>query len=179
MTWSATTGQILALREHLVAAKVTCVVIETTSDYWKPFHYLLDDALDVALVNARACAICLAARPTWPSAGEQVDLGAQSLGAAPGCQTGSGKTAARKSNRIPLDTTTRSRSGNRSTRPTPNESGVASKCAVRQQSRSFLAVVDFAGEFGASGGRDQGQFTEYRCRTGHCDDAQRHPVGSC
>ena len=43
-TWGATTGQILALREHLVAAKVTCVVIESTSDYWKPFYYLLDDA---------------------------------------------------------------------------------------------------------------------------------------
>ncbi len=51
-TWGATTGQILALREHLVAAKVTCVVIESTSDYWKPFYYLLDDALEVMLVNA-------------------------------------------------------------------------------------------------------------------------------
>jgi hypothetical protein len=54
MTWGATTGQILALREHLVATKVTCVVIESTSDYWKTFYYLLDDALDVVLVNARA-----------------------------------------------------------------------------------------------------------------------------
>ena len=35
-TWGATTSQILALREHLIAAKVTCVVIESTSDYWKP-----------------------------------------------------------------------------------------------------------------------------------------------
>jgi hypothetical protein len=35
--------QILMLREHLVAAKVTCVVIESTSDDWKPFCYLLDD----------------------------------------------------------------------------------------------------------------------------------------
>jgi transposase len=51
-TWGATTGQILALREHLVAANVTCVVIESTSDYWKPFYYLLDDELDVVLVNA-------------------------------------------------------------------------------------------------------------------------------
>jgi transposase len=53
-TWGATTAQILALREHLVAAKVTCVVIESTSDYWKPFYYLLDDALEVMLVNAAA-----------------------------------------------------------------------------------------------------------------------------
>ena len=53
-TWGATTSQILALRDHLVSAKVTCVVIESTSDYWKPFYYLLDDALEVILVNAKA-----------------------------------------------------------------------------------------------------------------------------
>jgi hypothetical protein len=29
-------------------------VIESTSDYWKPFYYLLDDELDVILVNAKA-----------------------------------------------------------------------------------------------------------------------------
>jgi hypothetical protein len=31
-TWGATTSQILALREYLLAEKVTCVVIESTSD---------------------------------------------------------------------------------------------------------------------------------------------------
>jgi len=46
------TNQILALREHLLAEKVTCVVMEATSDYWKPFFYLLEDALPVMLVNA-------------------------------------------------------------------------------------------------------------------------------
>ena len=51
-TWGATTSQVLALREHLIAQKVTCVVIESTSDYWKPFYYLLDDELDMMLVNA-------------------------------------------------------------------------------------------------------------------------------
>ena len=62
-TWGATTAQILALPEHLVAAEVTCVVIESTSDYWKPFYYLLDDALNVVLVNAAQCATFPAARP--------------------------------------------------------------------------------------------------------------------
>ena len=33
----------LALREHLVAEKVTCVVMESTGDYWKPFYYLLEE----------------------------------------------------------------------------------------------------------------------------------------
>ena len=32
-TWGAMSNQILALRDHLLDAKVTCVVIEATSDY--------------------------------------------------------------------------------------------------------------------------------------------------
>lgn len=55
-TWSAMTNQVLALREHLLDAQVTCVVMEATSDYWKPFYYLLEDlpGVEVMLVNARA-----------------------------------------------------------------------------------------------------------------------------
>jgi len=53
-TWGATTNQILALRDHLVAAEVTLVVIEATSDYWKPFYYLSEDGpFELMLVNAR------------------------------------------------------------------------------------------------------------------------------
>ena len=53
-TWGATTSQILALRDHLVAAEVTLVVIEATSDYWKPFYYLSEDGpFELMLVNAR------------------------------------------------------------------------------------------------------------------------------
>lgn len=54
-TWSAMTSQILALREHLVAEQVTCVVMEATGDYWKPFYYLLEElpGVEVMLVNAR------------------------------------------------------------------------------------------------------------------------------
>ncbi len=47
------TSSILALREHLIAERVTCVVIESTAAYWKPFYFLLDGALNVMLVNAR------------------------------------------------------------------------------------------------------------------------------
>ncbi len=32
-TWSSMTSQILALREHLASERVTCVVMEATSDY--------------------------------------------------------------------------------------------------------------------------------------------------
>jgi len=32
------TNQVLALREHLVAEQVSCVVMEATGDYWKPFY---------------------------------------------------------------------------------------------------------------------------------------------
>jgi transposase len=53
-TWSSMTAQILALRDHLVAEGVTCVVMEATGDYWKPFYYLLEDAgFELMLVNAR------------------------------------------------------------------------------------------------------------------------------
>ena len=54
-TWSSMTSRILALREHLAAEQVTCVVMEATGDYWKPFYYLLEDLprVEVVLVNAR------------------------------------------------------------------------------------------------------------------------------
>jgi transposase len=54
-TWSSMTGQILALRDHLFAEQVTCVVMEATGDYWKPFYYLLEGlpGVEVMLVNAR------------------------------------------------------------------------------------------------------------------------------
>jgi transposase len=53
-TWGSMTNQILALRDHLVDQRVTCAVMEATSDYWKPFYYLLEDAgFEVMLVNAR------------------------------------------------------------------------------------------------------------------------------
>ncbi len=49
------TGQILALREHLIEQQVTLVVVmEATGDYWKPFYYLLEDGpFELVLVNAR------------------------------------------------------------------------------------------------------------------------------
>jgi transposase len=54
-TWSSMTSRILALRDHLAAEQVTCVVMEATGDYWKPFYYLLEDlpGVEVVLVNAR------------------------------------------------------------------------------------------------------------------------------
>ena len=53
-TWEAVTNRILVLRDHLIAEEVTLVVMEATSDYWKPFYYLLEDApFEVMLVNAR------------------------------------------------------------------------------------------------------------------------------
>ena len=53
-TWGSMTNQVLALREHLIAERVTCAVMEATGDYWKQFYYLLEDAgFEVMLVNAR------------------------------------------------------------------------------------------------------------------------------
>jgi transposase len=53
-TWGSTTAEILALGEHLLAQQVSCVVIESTSDYWKPFYCLLEGQLPVMLVNTKA-----------------------------------------------------------------------------------------------------------------------------
>jgi transposase len=53
-TWASTTNAILGLREHLIAERVSLVVMEATGYYWKPFYYLLEDAgFEVMLVNAR------------------------------------------------------------------------------------------------------------------------------
>ena len=51
---SSTTNAIIELGGALVAAGVERVVVESTSDYWRPFVYLLQAAgLNVWLVNAR------------------------------------------------------------------------------------------------------------------------------
>jgi transposase len=52
-TWSSMTADILALRDHLIAERVTCVAMEATGDYWKPFYYVLEDGpFQLMLVNA-------------------------------------------------------------------------------------------------------------------------------
>ena len=50
----ATTASILELRDFLEREHVTVVAMEATSDYWKPFFYLLEETLPVVLVNAKA-----------------------------------------------------------------------------------------------------------------------------
>jgi transposase len=52
-TFGATTAQILALVDYLLDQRVTTVVMEATSDYWKPFYYVMEDQLPVMLVNAK------------------------------------------------------------------------------------------------------------------------------
>ena len=51
-TFGSTTNALLALRDWLIGERVSLVVMEATSDYWKPVFYLLEDALNVELVNA-------------------------------------------------------------------------------------------------------------------------------
>lgn len=49
----STTPAILQLREDLLAAGVTCVVMESTGQYWKPFYYALEGAgFELVLGNA-------------------------------------------------------------------------------------------------------------------------------
>jgi transposase len=50
----STTNAIIALAEQLLGEGIERVVVESTSDYWRPFLYLLEaHGLLVWLVNAR------------------------------------------------------------------------------------------------------------------------------
>lgn len=52
--WGSMTGQILGLRDYLLSERVTCVAMEATGEYWKPYYYVLEDAgFDLVLANAR------------------------------------------------------------------------------------------------------------------------------
>jgi transposase len=52
-TFSTMTNLLLAMRDWLVAERVTLVVMEATGDYWRSPYYLLEDALNVVLINAK------------------------------------------------------------------------------------------------------------------------------
>ena len=72
---SARTAAITVLGEELIELGVKKVTVESTSDYWRIWYYLLEAAgLDVQLVNARDVRTSLGVRkPTswmqsgWPS----------------------------------------------------------------------------------------------------------------
>ena len=51
-TYPTTTRHLLMLRDWLVEQKVTLVAMESTSTYWKPVFYLLEDDLTCWLLNA-------------------------------------------------------------------------------------------------------------------------------
>ncbi len=54
LTYSTMTGSLLTLADRLAELRVTRVVMESTSDYWKPPFYVLEAAgFDTWLVNAR------------------------------------------------------------------------------------------------------------------------------
>ena len=52
-TFATTTRSLLELQDWLVCQGVTLCVMEATSTYWKPPFYLLEDAIECWVVNAR------------------------------------------------------------------------------------------------------------------------------
>jgi len=52
-TYATTTGSLLELRDWLICRGVSLCVMEATSSYWKPPFYLLEDAVECWVVNAR------------------------------------------------------------------------------------------------------------------------------
>lgn len=79
-TWASMTARILELRQHLLNEHVSLVVMEATSDYWRPLYYLLeDDGLDVILVNAREARNVPGRKTDVSDAAWLADLGAHGL----------------------------------------------------------------------------------------------------
>jgi transposase len=52
-TFTTMTPALLELRDWLICQSVTLCVMEATSVYWKPPFYLLEDAVECWVVNAR------------------------------------------------------------------------------------------------------------------------------
>src|SRR6476661_9462666 len=78
-TWGSMTNQILALRDHLAAQQVTVVIMESTSDYWRPFYYVLEADFEVLLVNAREVKNMPGRKSDVSDAAWLADLGAHGL----------------------------------------------------------------------------------------------------
>jgi transposase len=78
-TWGAMTNQILALRDHLIDQRVEVVLIESTGTYWKPFYYLLEDAVHVQLVNAHESKTVPGRKTDASDAAWLAELGAHGL----------------------------------------------------------------------------------------------------
>jgi transposase len=78
-TWGAMTNQVLALKDHLAEQKVTVAVMESTSDYWRPFYYVLEADLEVLLVNAHDVKNVPGRKTDVSDAAWLADLGAHGL----------------------------------------------------------------------------------------------------
>jgi hypothetical protein len=79
-TVAATAREVLALAGRLIADGVEVVVMESTSDYWRIWYYLLEsEGLNVQLVNSRH-ARQLAGRPKTDPLTELSDVSAAQVG---------------------------------------------------------------------------------------------------
>lgn len=79
-TWASMTCDIRKLRAFLIAQEVTCVVMEATGDYWKPFYYGLEGApFEVRLVNAHQARNLPGRKSDVSDAAWLADLGAHGL----------------------------------------------------------------------------------------------------
>src|SRR5664280_831966 len=78
-TWGSMTNQIRALRDHLAAQQVTVVIMESTSDYVRPFYYVLEADFEVLLVNAHEVKNVPGRKSDVSDAAWLADLGAHGL----------------------------------------------------------------------------------------------------
>ena len=66
-TFGTMTTDLSALRDWLVACGVTLVGMESTGIYWKCVFYVLEDAAECWVLNARHLRNVPGERPTWPT----------------------------------------------------------------------------------------------------------------
>jgi transposase len=78
-SWSTSMPSILRLRGELVAAGVERVILESTSDYWRPVFYVLCEQLDVVLVRASDVKAIPGRKSDVQDAEWLADLGAHGL----------------------------------------------------------------------------------------------------
>jgi hypothetical protein len=64
-TFKTTTRSLVVMRDWLVESGVTIAAMESTSTYWKPPFYCLEEVEDTWLVNLRRCPGANPHPPSW------------------------------------------------------------------------------------------------------------------
>src|SRR5712664_851048 len=68
-TFGTTTDELLRLSDWLAAGGCTHVGVDSTGEYWKPVHNILDGSFEVWLLNAQHIKAATTDSPQWKHSG--------------------------------------------------------------------------------------------------------------